>query len=93
MILDGAQACLRVLRASLYRREKEISMLMNGGEETSTVTQSAFARLLAAVVHQVRAPVYTRHLLIEPEKSEHIMTSTQCLYTKSSKTKNIKPSH
>lgn len=52
--LDGAKARLEVLRASLYEREREISMLIDGVGVQNGVAPSAYARLLAAVVRQVR---------------------------------------
>ncbi|KAL6465947.1 hypothetical protein MHYP_G00260800 [Metynnis hypsauchen] len=50
--LDGAQARLEVLKESLYKREREISMLMEGEGATNTVQKSAYASLLAAVIWQ-----------------------------------------
>ncbi|MCJ8746708.1 hypothetical protein PDJAM_G00144770 [Pangasius djambal] len=49
--LDGAKACLEALRESLYKREREISTLIDGGVQNG-VAPSAYARLLAAVVRQ-----------------------------------------
>lgn len=51
--LDGAKARLEVLRESLYKREREISMLIDGGGFQNGVAPSAYTRLLAAVVRQV----------------------------------------
>ncbi|XP_047005860.2 uncharacterized protein LOC108255364 [Ictalurus punctatus] len=50
--LDGAKARLEVLRESLYKREREISMLIDGGGFQNGVAPSAYTRLLAAVVRQ-----------------------------------------
>lgn len=50
--LDGAQARLEILKDHLLKRE--ISMLMDGQERvTDPVEQSAYARLLNAVIQQV----------------------------------------
>lgn len=52
--LDGAQARLEILKDNLLKREREISMLMEGQERvTDPVEQSAYARLLNAVIQQV----------------------------------------
>ncbi|XP_051955794.1 uncharacterized protein LOC127624878 [Xyrauchen texanus] len=50
--LDGAQARLEVLKDNLLMREREISMLMEGGERVTDLEQSAYARLLSAVIQQ-----------------------------------------
>ncbi|KAF5888806.1 kinesin-like calmodulin-binding protein, partial [Clarias magur] len=51
--IDGAKARLEMLRESLYKREREISMLIEGGEGLQdSVAPSAYTRLLAAVVRQ-----------------------------------------
>ncbi|XP_076854573.1 putative LOC110439812 homolog [Brachyhypopomus gauderio] len=55
--LEGAQARLKVLRDGLQKREREISVLMEGGVQ-STMAQSPYAHLLAAVVDQAHS-VYT----------------------------------
>ncbi|KAG7318564.1 hypothetical protein KOW79_018319 [Hemibagrus wyckioides] len=63
--LDGAKARLEELRESLYKREREISMLIDGGGGEGRGVQDglaplAYTRLLAAVVrqaHQVYAEV------------------------------------
>ncbi|KAL1274099.1 hypothetical protein QQF64_026913 [Cirrhinus molitorella] len=47
--LDGAQARLEILKDNLLKREREISMLMEGQD---SVEQSAYARLLSAVIQQ-----------------------------------------
>lgn len=52
--LDGAKARLEELRESLYKREREISMLIDGTGVLNGVVPSAYTRLLAAVVRQVR---------------------------------------
>ncbi len=52
--LDGAQARLEILKVNLLKSEREISMLMEGQEHvTDPVEQSAYARLLSAVIQQV----------------------------------------
>lgn len=51
--LEGAQVRLELLRESLYKREREISMLMGGEGGLSAVSQSAYAHLLAATIRQV----------------------------------------
>ncbi|XP_050966856.1 uncharacterized protein si:dkey-96l17.6 isoform X2 [Labeo rohita] len=51
--LDGAQARLEILKDNLLKREREISMLMEGQEHvTEPVEQSAYAHLLSAVIQQ-----------------------------------------
>ncbi|XP_051513901.1 uncharacterized protein LOC127417743 [Myxocyprinus asiaticus] len=50
--LDGAQARLEVLKDNLLRREREISMLMEGRERVTDLEQSAYANLLSAVIQQ-----------------------------------------
>uniref|UniRef100_A0A3B1K6B9 Kinesin motor domain-containing protein n=1 Tax=Astyanax mexicanus TaxID=7994 RepID=A0A3B1K6B9_ASTMX len=50
--LEGAQARLEVLKDSLYKREREISMLMEGDGGATAVPQSAYTCLLTAVVGQ-----------------------------------------
>lgn len=52
--LDGAQARLEILKDNLSKSEREISMLMEGQEHvTDPVEQSAYARLLSAIIQQV----------------------------------------
>ncbi|TSR04279.1 Kinesin-like protein KIN-14E [Bagarius yarrelli] len=48
--LDGAKARLEELQEGLYKREREISMLIDGSEVQKDVPPSAYAHLLAAVV-------------------------------------------
>ncbi|KAF7687624.1 hypothetical protein HF521_014852 [Silurus meridionalis] len=51
--LEGAKARLEVLRESLYKKERELSMLIDGGGEVlNGVAPSAYTRLLAAVIRQ-----------------------------------------
>ncbi|KAA0716970.1 Kinesin-like protein klp-20 [Triplophysa tibetana] len=57
--LEGAQARLEVLKGNLLKREREISMLLEGKEDvTDSVEQSAYAHLLSAVIKQAHR-VYT----------------------------------
>ncbi|XP_056601750.1 blastoderm-specific protein 25D [Triplophysa dalaica] len=57
--LEGAQARLEVLKGDLLKREREISMLLEGKEDvTDSVEQSAYAHLLSAVIKQAHR-VYT----------------------------------
>lgn len=52
--LDGAQARLEILKDNLLKREREISVLMEGQNHvTEPVEQSAYAHLLSAVIQQV----------------------------------------
>nr|XP_021332141.1 kinesin-like protein 2 isoform X2 [Danio rerio] len=51
--LDGAQARLEILKDNLQKREREISMLMEGQERVADpVEQSAYAQLLSTVIQQ-----------------------------------------
>ncbi|XP_042610630.1 kinesin-like protein KIN-14I [Cyprinus carpio] len=51
--LDGAQARLEILKDNLLKREREISMLMEGQDHvTDPVELSVYARLLSAVIQQ-----------------------------------------
>lgn len=56
--LDGTKARLEELSENLYKREREISMLIDGGRGEGRGVQDglaplAYTRLLAAVVRQV----------------------------------------
>ncbi|XP_043096765.1 kinesin-like protein KIN-14I [Puntigrus tetrazona] len=51
--LDGAEARLEILKDNLLKREREISILMEGQERViDPVEQSAYAHLLSAVIQQ-----------------------------------------